>query len=752
MTNRLILTMIVKNESKTLPRLWSSVQSFIDGWVICDTGSTDTTLEFLQSLKDTSPIPGNYFQQEWKNFGHNRSLSFTTAQQWVQENQPDWDTSKCWSLLLDADMVLSVNTTNPKESIFTLPEVNHEIRGFEFEQRQGGLHYKNIRMLRIDSPWNCVGKTHEYWNFNAPHDYHKMMRAVPTSILFIDDRGDGGARGDKYQRDEKLLREQLEETPDDSRTWFYLSQTLQDLGRWQEAHDGYLKRVSLGGWDEEKWMAALRAANCSYDGSKDSKLSEEERQKLWAQTVQECVSAWSMRPQRAESLYRLAHWSRIKGKNLEAWAWIQLGKQIPFPKDDKLFVEPHAYHDGWWDEISICAYYVRNQVPNAEKEAIDALEKLLIGRYKGNIESPAHRRRDMARSNRRFYPYPTLYKKPQLHYQGEWTPAKKGWNACNPSMIKHGDGFICSVRNVNYKIVNGSYVYPPDGEHCIDTATLIKKLQIEKDPITDLVEIHEKSLGWIPELPEEQRAPLRPKWQECGRLPVWGFEDVRLFSHSNQIYFTSTCLHIDGFIGTPRIVLGKLTDEYKVEFTIPLRVFNNGNELKGWYNNNCEKNWLPFSHEGKIMVVYSWEPLRIAEVNPETGNCQIIAENYQTIDCGAFRGSTCPVLLSANQPTPRFANASAAFESSSVNTTRFGCMVHEICTVSNKDVAREYYQRWVEFRITPKLEITYISEQFTLTDMTIEFPLSAIPYQNNDWVISWGHKDGRARWCVYNAQ
>lgn len=755
--HRWVLAMIVKNESKTLPRLWDSIKHIVDGWVICDTGSTDTTLEFLEDLKQNSPVPGNYYKQPWKNFGYNRSLSFTTAVDWAKSEQPTWDLSKTWALLLDADMVLHVENKliDPKELIYKLDMFHDEVRGWEFEQRQGGMHYKNIRVLRLDSPWNCIGKTHEYWNYDAPHDYYKMMRLVPTNILYIDDRGDGGARGDKFERDERLLREQLEETPNDSRTLFYLGQTLQDLGKWQEAHDIYMKRVEVGGWEEERWMAAMRAANCSYDGSKDKKLSDQERDKLWSQCVQESVAAWSMRTHRAESIYRLAYWCRLRGKNLEAWAWIQLGRTVCDPKDDKLFVEPHAYSDGWWDEISINAYYVRNKIPNAEKEAVDALEKLLLRRYKGNIESVAHRRRDMARSNRRFYPFPTLYKNKELIYQGEWTPTKNEWNACNPSIVRNpnGTGFIAAVRNVNYKIVNGSYVYPPNQEQCIDTATQLKLFHIEKDTATDLVEVREKSLGWIPEVSQEDRDKMRDEWKRVGRIPVWGFEDVRLFTHENEVWFTSTCLHVEGHFGTPRIILGKLNNTNSgVEKWTPLRVFRKEEELKGWYGNGCEKNWLPFSHDGKIKAVYSWEPMRIIEINPETGTCIISQENQTYLDLGAWRGSTCPVLMKAGDKTPSFAEVSPAFYpvKDHEKRERFGCMIHEIIGVSGKDVARNYYQRWVEFRMTPKLEIVYVSEQFVMTDTTIEFPLGCVQTEEKDWVISFGHKDGRARWCLYH--
>ena len=43
----LCLNMIVKNESKIITRLFDSVLSIIDCYCICDTGSTDNTVELI---------------------------------------------------------------------------------------------------------------------------------------------------------------------------------------------------------------------------------------------------------------------------------------------------------------------------------------------------------------------------------------------------------------------------------------------------------------------------------------------------------------------------------------------------------------------------------------------------------------------------------------------------------------------------------------------------------------------------------
>ena len=67
----LCLCMIVRNESHVIRRALESVRGIIDYWVICDTGSSDSTpIEILAAL---AGIPGELHGAAWVNFGHNRT-------------------------------------------------------------------------------------------------------------------------------------------------------------------------------------------------------------------------------------------------------------------------------------------------------------------------------------------------------------------------------------------------------------------------------------------------------------------------------------------------------------------------------------------------------------------------------------------------------------------------------------------------------------------------------------------------------
>jgi glycosyltransferase involved in cell wall biosynthesis len=94
----LCLNMIVKNESKIITRLFDSVLPIIDCYCICDTGSTDNTIDLIYEYFKNKGIPGKVVKEPFKNFCHNRNFALQSCL-----GMSDY------VLLLDADMILEIN-------------------------------------------------------------------------------------------------------------------------------------------------------------------------------------------------------------------------------------------------------------------------------------------------------------------------------------------------------------------------------------------------------------------------------------------------------------------------------------------------------------------------------------------------------------------------------------------------------------------------------------------------------------------
>jgi glycosyltransferase involved in cell wall biosynthesis len=80
---KLVLILMVKNESKIIERCMKAVDGIVDAFCITDTGSTDNTVDIASAfLKDRVGIVAH---ADWKNFGHNRTISFEVARDFVKK-------------------------------------------------------------------------------------------------------------------------------------------------------------------------------------------------------------------------------------------------------------------------------------------------------------------------------------------------------------------------------------------------------------------------------------------------------------------------------------------------------------------------------------------------------------------------------------------------------------------------------------------------------------------------------------------
>lgn len=325
---KIILNMIVKNESKIIERCLDAVR-WVDGFFISDTGSTDDTIGVVERWASKNKKMGVVVRNPWKNFGHNRTEAIIQARQWCNEN--GMDLHKTYLLFLDADMVFSGGS---------IRSVVHTADLWDVNQQNPSVVYANLRVVRASVEIECKCPTHEYYDIATPNVVRKLFTGA-----VINDIGDGGSKDDKVQRDIQMLEEALTTDPENCRYWFYLANTYRDNHEYEKAIQAYNRRVEIGGWFEETYCALLYKGDCHY------------LLKQYNEAVDSWLRAYNTDHHRGEALSRLSIHYRTVAEHYTAMLFIDKGLKLPLPQDRQLFVERHVYDYRFHYELSVCAYY-----------------------------------------------------------------------------------------------------------------------------------------------------------------------------------------------------------------------------------------------------------------------------------------------------------------------------------------------------------------------------------------------------------
>lgn len=411
---RVCLNSIIRNEMVNLPRMLNSMIGHITSAVILDTGSTDGSQDFVRGFCRQHSIPCRVIQGEFKNFEQARNDALAAA----QRSPFAWD----YLLLCDADMELKVDAP--------LPKLTHE--SYSLLQRQGGMSYYNARMLRRGSPAKYHGVTHEYLSVTE-------QAQIAGDPWWFADHASGSNRGDKYERDTRLLEGYLTDHPGDARSLFYLAQTYRDRGLHEKAIEFYQKRIGAGGWDEEIWYSRLQIARSFHALGRIPEF------------ICSAMDAYNARPSRAEPMYDLARFYRDQ-KDMQqiGWLFAENGGKIPYSKD-LLFVEEWVYNWGFQEELSILGAY-NDKTRCAGFAACDKLSLMK--------EAPPGPR-ETARRNLFWYLRPLKEVAPSFKPVRipDVNPDKMFMNT-NPSVAMVDTKVTAIIRTVSYRIrPDGTYDY-----------------------------------------------------------------------------------------------------------------------------------------------------------------------------------------------------------------------------------------------------------------------------------------------------
>jgi len=289
------------------------------------------------------------------------------------------------------------------------------------------------------------------------------------------------------------------------------------------------------------------------------------------------------------------------------------GRDIPYPKDDVLFIEEHVYNGLFAYENTILACYVNGRSKQ------DALYDVVQYLNKG-IPHHVHNVWD----NLHFYVEPLASSTYRGKYSRLGFPDHEEYKVSSCCLVPFSNDesrrFLLNTRYVNYSIdIHGSYhMRSPDGH--VKTKNGFTYLNAAYCPTEGITMMAED-------------VTTHPS-------NIEGLEDVRLFYHGDSLYFTASSKNV-ATSGNIEMTLGRYFPEdgkmCDVQIVQPPRP------------TGCEKNWIYVPQKylkgaqsalcaGNFNFIYGWGPLEIGAV---VNGTMTIHTAYQTPSMfNRFRGSS----------------------------------------------------------------------------------------------------------------
>lgn len=239
--NLLSLVMIVKDESSSIREVLESVKPYVDQWTILDTGSTDDTIKIIaEVMKD---IPGRLFEEPFEDYATNRNR--------VLELDAFYDPSRAavFQLMLSGDEYLQNGEELRK---YLENQRSTETNLFRIRLLIEDNRFTSPRVFRTGSLWQYEGKVHEFPTNPDPAALQETIPNVTIKHIVADPERRYSTIWEKHI---PLLREQLEENPNDTRALVFLAKSYEALlpmmGEGErvtyamEAMSLYLRRLAL---------------------------------------------------------------------------------------------------------------------------------------------------------------------------------------------------------------------------------------------------------------------------------------------------------------------------------------------------------------------------------------------------------------------------------------------------------------------------------------------------------------------------
>jgi predicted O-methyltransferase YrrM len=299
------LCIMVKNGGPQFEQMLIDNLPIIDEWTILDTGSTDDTIDIIKRVLVGKKY-GNLYEEPFINFRDSRNRLIELA----------GDECK-YKLMLDDTYIIKGD----------LRSFLNEVRSDQYSTSftlfilSDDTKYGSNRIIKSNSDLRYIHKIHEVIS-----DKNNINVVIPEHVAHIDDRRFDYMEKrtmERKQLDLKLLYEELNDDPNNPRTYYYLAQTYNLLGDYEKTYFYFMKRCEFknSGFLQERVDAAFEAARIA-----NFKLNYP-----WEQCEKLYLDAFKIDETRPESLYFIGIHYYLDNNYKKAYEFFKKGFEIGFP-------------------------------------------------------------------------------------------------------------------------------------------------------------------------------------------------------------------------------------------------------------------------------------------------------------------------------------------------------------------------------------------------------------------------------------
>ncbi len=257
---KLAAYVIARDEELSLSVTLESVKPFVDAIVVCDTGSTDKTIEVARAYTDHVLIHPR--SEEWRQ--DRAAFDFSAARNFALEYLDNLDAD--WILQIDADETLDPGS-GPKLRE-QLPSASDQVDCILVTMvmcHDSGEEYQHFLAERLIRNHRGARFSREMHNIC---DVPMERRMDWPEVRLVHNRKYKAAQS-RYDRShqrlelaERYFPPRIEAEPTDARSMFYLAGTYFDCGRFETARDWLERYMPVSDGQHERYQAAMLLTQC----------------------------------------------------------------------------------------------------------------------------------------------------------------------------------------------------------------------------------------------------------------------------------------------------------------------------------------------------------------------------------------------------------------------------------------------------------------------------------------------------------